>query len=97
RRLHAFPTRRSSDLTLAAILFFCVCGWRGALIPVVVLPVLPAVGVAESTLVASGAATGVLLGAVAHRSLSYARRSWDALGEAAIDRKSTRLNSSHVK
>src|SRR5690606_40355089 len=84
---HPFPTRRSSDLMLIAVTVF----------PVVfdLLTVAPedtALGSAGSALVAIG--TFVITIAVLLFGKGFLKL-WGPL--AGVDRKSTRLNSSHVK
>src|SRR5690606_40042702 len=82
--LHSFPIRRSSDLRLAAVS-------APGLLQELSRPektVLPPEGSSQlSEHLEFGAAVGEVLAAV----------SASRLGDINIDRKSTRLNSSHVK
>src|SRR5207249_12317800 len=85
RSLHSFPTRRSSDLTVLLLLplgtVFLICFWIGQ------MNLLQSPG---STLAAVACLTVILTGGLA---------AWEAgriKTETSPDRKSTRLNSSHV-
>src|SRR5690606_40269642 len=82
--LHAFPTRRSSDLSLAEPF------GAGA-----VARVLETAGLLAALRAADPAAAGQDVAVAGHQPLPSGRPC--ALASATRDRKSTRLNSSHVK
>src|SRR5207245_11550459 len=85
--LHSFPTRRSSDLHVRQVIVKRLrpeIALRGALIAE---RWLPAVGMRDSG--------PSLLGSVAEPGGNCAWHVYDDLGPCELDRKSTRLNSSH--
>src|SRR5690606_40958493 len=87
RERHSFPTRRSSDLTYADELVAVSCTGKGEAF-------MEAVTAGK---LAAALEAGVPLEEALRRALAgVARRGGDG-GIIAVDRKSTRLNSSHVK
>src|SRR5207249_10793636 len=89
---HSFPTRRSSDLQGTASLRLALPS------PSACPPALPTAAVARATEpAAQGAAPGALACQPASPTKASARATPSAAREtASLDRKSTRLNSSHV-
>src|SRR5690606_41909175 len=84
RERHSFPTRRSSDLVLWAGWPLLVRGWRSLVTRYLNMFTLIAIGIvtAWGYSVVATVAPGIFP---------------DAYGDEGEDRKSTRLNSSHVK
>src|SRR5690606_40507545 len=87
RDVHSFPTRRSSDLKDVATMQRAYTTWRRTLtVALGVLLVLGALGAAAPAYAQSDEAGTLVVSARA-----------EIKAEPDIDRKSTRLNSSHVK
>src|SRR5207244_13257603 len=89
---HWSPTRRSSDLVAGAVLGV-VLGYGGTALIDALAPKLTATVGASNAASVTGA--GRILGAGATQALTGAGHSVSVTLTAPVDRKSTRLNSSH--